>query len=197
MGRSFALQLLAAHSRLVPILFLTIRQILISVKHQAVSTASAVAVCEQVMTLSLKSARFSDDAHAPTVTTPRFTNCCSQRTFVDNMTYTSNTFASSYATCCCTVQPEFGSNFQSQVQQDFPNQHCLTGGDACMRRTQLRHLSVRVLSACVMQNTADTHQLQISNSSLTFPACSLSDQTRKNASCGSESVPEFHEYNSR
>ena len=29
------------------------------------------------------SARFSADVHAPTMTTPRFTNCCSQRTFVD------------------------------------------------------------------------------------------------------------------
>ena len=29
--------------------------------------------------------------------------------------------------------------------------------------SQLRHLSARVLSVCVMQNTADTRQLQVSN----------------------------------
>ena len=72
------------------------------------------------------------------------------------MTYCSNTFTSAYAPCGCIIHQQFCPNFQSREQQDFSDQHCLTGGRCC-GITQLRHLSARVLSACVMQ-------IQFSNS---------------------------------
>ena len=64
------------------------------------------------------------------------------------------------------------------------------------RSTQLRHLSALGPFARVTLNGADVHRLQILKLpwlflSLRRPAHLQSDQTRKNASCGSQSVPSF------
>ena len=78
--RLFAPQLPAAHSSLVhPLCHQSPNPHLGPTPGR--SMASAVPVCAQVMTFVPKSARFSADVHAPTVTTPRFTNCCSQKYF--------------------------------------------------------------------------------------------------------------------
>ena len=105
-----------------------------------------------------RSARFSADVHALTMTIPRFTNCCGQRTFVDKCAYCSHSFASADITRSRAVQQEFSPNFQSHEQQDFSDQHCFTGGRNCSISTQLRHLSVRVLECGIQRSN---HQFQI------------------------------------
>ena len=78
-----------------------------------------------------KSARFSADAPAPTVTTPRFTNCFSQRTFVDKwrMVPTPSRLHMPHTTTLSSKGSVRTS--QSHEQLDFSDQHCLTGGQCC------------------------------------------------------------------
>ena len=65
------------------IFFATSRQSFVSVQHQAAPLPQLLQSVGRQWVLSPSLRDFSADEHAPTVTTPRFTNCCGQRTFVD------------------------------------------------------------------------------------------------------------------
>ena len=102
-----------------------------------------------------KSARFSADVHAPTMNIPRFTNCCSQRTFVDKcrMVPTPSRLHMPRAAALSS---------KSSVRTSSPMNNW-TSRIMLQHSTQLRHLSARVPCTCVMKNTADTHQLDFPN----------------------------------
>ena len=124
-------------------------------------------------------ARFPADEHAATMTTPRFTNCCSQRTFVEKKVVW---FRHLHISIChvllhCPARVRF--------ELPVPATAIMLGSalphwrPILQRSTQFRNLSALGPSACV------TRKLDWLFLSLTFPAQSLSDQSRKNASCGS------------
>ena len=90
-----------------------------------------VAVCEKVMTFSPNLRGVLRMCNTPTVITPRFTNCCSQRTFVgkwrsvptpSRLQMPRTTAVSSR----CSVRTSKPMN--SKTPSD---QHCLTGGRCC------------------------------------------------------------------
>ena len=83
--------------------------------------------------------------------------CSSPKNLRQQKSYGSDTFASACATCCCTVQQEFGPNFQSHEQKMrriiSARQLCCVRGCSAMsprnHRRRFKQDSARITARCI------------------------------------------------